>query len=151
MQRLAIVAALLVTACSAAKAPSDLKLTDGWARETASGQSTAAAYVTISNNGTGADQLVGASSAIASHAMIHQSSAEDGVARMRHLDDGLAIPSKAALQLAPGGTHIMLMGLARPLKAGETVPLTLNFARSKPRQVGIRILDAATAGRKGSR
>lgn len=150
MNRLAIAAALLLASCGEGRTPSDLKLTDGWARETAPGQSTAAAYVTISNNGTGDDRLVGASSAVAEHAMVHQSSADDGVARMRHLDEGLNIPSKAALQLAPGGTHVMLMGLKRPLKAGETIAVELKFERSEPRSIDIKILDAATAGRQGS-
>ena len=148
MHRFAIAAALILTACSQAEAPSDLKLTDGWARETAPGQTSAAAYLTVSNNGTGEDRLVGATSPIAKHSMIHQSRAENGIAKMRHLGAGLKIPSKTALQLAPGGTHVMLTGLERPLKPGETIPVELKFERSRPREIEVKILDAATAGRQ---
>lgn len=150
MNRLLFAAALLLASCGQHRTPSDLKLTDGWARETAPGQTTAAAYLIISNNGTGEDRLVGASSTAAEMTMIHQSSSENGVARMRHLGEGLEIPSKAALQLAPGGTHVMLMGLKQPLKAGETIPVELKFERSEPRAIDVKILDAASAGRQGA-
>jgi copper(I)-binding protein len=150
MNRLVIAAALLLASCGQGRPPSDLKLSDGWARETVPGQTTGAAYLVISNNGTGEDRLVGASSAAADHAMVHESSAVNGVARMRHLDDGLGIPSKAALQLAPGGAHVMLIGLKKPLEAGETIPVELQFERSRPISIDVKVLDAATAGRQSA-
>ena len=48
--------------------------------------------------------------------------------RMRPLPAGLTVPPGGAAALAPGGRHVMLIGLRRPLGAGTIVPLTLHFA-----------------------
>jgi copper(I)-binding protein len=138
---------LALTLAVAACAPAGPKLSakDGWARET--GQSgTAAAYFTVLNQG-GADQLVGVRASIG-RAMLHESSLQDGVARMRQLDpkEGLVVPSNGRLRLAPGGAHVMITGLDRPLKAGDRFALTLQFARARPEKVEISV-QPATADR----
>jgi copper(I)-binding protein len=68
--------------------------------------------------------------------------------RMRAIDpaQGMVVPSNGKLALAPGGAHVMIMGLSQPLKAGEGFDLTLQFARSKPKQVRIMVKPAAEGG-----
>lgn len=70
---------------------------------------------------------------------MHSSSNEGGIARMRPLADGLTIPGGATVNLAPGGNHVMLEQLKRPLKAGEKVPLTLSFERSGVRRIEAQV------------
>ena len=111
------------------------------------GQNTAAAYLTVVNNGAGSDRLVGVSSDAAGHAMLHSTAVNDGVMRMRDVDDGLAIPSKAAVELSPGHTRIMLTGLKQPLKRGDTIRVRLDFERSADQDLEVKILDPAAAGR----
>jgi copper(I)-binding protein len=54
---------------------------------------------------------------------------------MQELEAGLPLPAGDAVQLKPGGTHVMLMGVAEPLRAGQSVPLTLTFAQAGPVEV----------------
>ena len=115
------------------------------------GQTSSAAYLVIINNGTGADRLIGVKSDVAAHTMLHSTSMEGGVMRMRHLSDGLEIPSKAAVELSPGRTHVMLMGLKDPLKRGEKFTLRLRFKRSGEKDAVIKVLDPSSAGLQEAR
>ena len=151
MKRLAFVLAFALAGCGREQAAPDLKLSNGWARETVPGQNAAAAYLTIVNNGAGSDRLLGVSSEAARHAMLHSTSMDGGVMRMRHLSDGLAIPSKAAVELSPGRTHIMLTGLKQSLHSGQTITIRFDFERSADRAFEVKILDAASAGLQGAR
>lgn len=151
MHRFALLLALLAAACGGEPARPQLKPTDGWARESVASQTSAAAYFTIANNGTGADRLVGVKSEAASHAMLHSTMTQEGVVRMRHLQGGLEIPSKTAVELSPGRTHVMLTGLKAPLRRGEKVKLQLQFERSGRKQAVIKVLDPLSAGRQESR
>lgn len=134
-------AALLVAACGAPKAP-DIAVSDGWARATAPGQDGGALYLTIVNRG-GEDRLVEVTLPRARQAMVHDSSIEGGVMRMRALPDGLAIPAATTVKLAPNGTHIMLTGLDAPLRPGERMAVTLRFAKSGSKEATIDVEDAA--------
>ena len=131
-------------AALAACSPTGPKLDvhDGWARETGSAD-TAAAYVTIDNKG-GADKLAGVRSTIG-QAALHESAMEGGVMRMRPIDpdEGLVVPSNGTLRLAPAGAHVMIMGLKRPLEAGDRFDLTLLFDKAGPRKVTVAVKPAA--------
>ena len=83
--------------------------------------------MTIANTGTAADRLTGGSTPVAGRVEIHTMSMDGGVMRMRQLKDGLEIPAGGEATLKPGSFHVMLMDLKQPLKAGDTVPLTLTF------------------------
>ncbi len=129
-----------LAACSAQDP--EISASDGWARET--GQSdTAAAYVIIANDGA-ADQLVGVRSSIG-EAMLHETSMDAGVMRMRPIDSaqGLVVPSNGKLALVPGGAHVMVTGLKQPLKAGDRFNITLLFAKAKPKRVDISVRSAS--------
>ena len=87
----------------------------------------AAGYMGISNEGDHVDRLIGVEVAFAAQAVLHTTEiSADGVARMRHVE-ALEIPAKDVVVLEPGGYHIMLMGLTRPLAVGDMLPATLIF------------------------
>ena len=72
-----------------------------------------------------ADRLTGVSTPVAGTAELHQTINENGVLRMRPVSDGMALPPGHAVTFAPGGLHVMLMDLKRPLTQGDVFPLTL--------------------------
>ena len=146
MRRLSLVGALLLAACKPATptAPA-IEIRDAWARETAPGQTSGAAYFTIVNTGSEGDTLVSVTTPAASMAMVHGSSNSNGVMAMRMMAD-LPVPGSATVTLAPLGTHVMLTGLSAPLHAGDRVPLTLRFARAGARQVDAAVLPASASG-----
>lgn len=137
MRASTILLSLSIVACSAS--PSRIEVRDAWARET--NAATTAIYLTAANNGGTGDRLTGASSATG-NASLHVTQSVDGIARMRPVpqSEGLALPAGDELTLRPGGAHIMLTGLRRPLRAGDTIPLTLVFAGSgaTPIEVPVR-------------
>lgn len=112
-------------------------ITQAWARATAPGVDVGAVYMTI-DGGPQADQVVSASTSRASMVHLHTVEASGGVAKMRPID-GIDVPAGKRVVLAPSGTHVMLMGLAKPLVAGEKFPLTLHFAKSGDRAVDVTV------------
>jgi copper(I)-binding protein len=102
-----------------------ITIENAWSRPAAAGR-VGVVYLTVKDSGS-ADTLTGASSPVAARAELHESFTENGVSRMRPVGPLQIEPGKP-LTLAPGGLHIMLMGLKQPLKTGETFPVTLTFA-----------------------
>lgn len=99
---------------------------DAWCRPSPNGAQAGACYVTLIPEAN--DRLMGGSTPRASDLQVHDMSMEGGVMRMSQMGAGLPLSRGQAVMLAPGGQHLMLIGLTRPLVAGETVPLTLEFA-----------------------
>lgn len=125
------IAALLSTDAFAHDfAKGDIRIDHPWSRVTPSAAPVAGAYLTVTNSGTIADRLIGGSTPIAERVEIHQMSIDDGVARMRPLTEGVEIAAGATAELAPGGTHIMLIKPSRQLIDGERFAATLEFARA---------------------
>ena len=87
----------------------------------------AGGYVTLRNDGDEAVVLDGASSAAYGSVMLHKSSTDTGMGRMRMVDH-LSVPAHGRVALAPGGYHFMLMDAAKPVQPGQTVQVTLHFA-----------------------
>ncbi|MCW2387287.1 copper(I)-binding protein [Sphingobium sp. B11D3B] len=116
-----------------------------WARETARGQSAGGGFLTITNSARADERLTGGSTPVATRVEIHSMSMEGGVMRMRPLKHGLPIPAGGSVTLKPGSFHIMFMGLKRPLVRGETIPVTLDFARVGKVQVSFAV-EAVTYG-----
>ena len=85
-----------------------------------------------------ADKLVAASSPVAQKAELHTMSMSGMVMKMRPIA-GIDIPAGQAVTLQPGGMHIMLVGLAKPLKTGQTFPLTLTFEKAGSRTVNVAV------------
>jgi periplasmic copper chaperone A len=101
-----------------------------WSRATHSGANTGAVYMTINNRSGTADRLTGASSDVANKVQIHEMKVENGVMRMREITGGLSIPANGSVVLKPGSFHVMLIGLKKPLAAGQNFPLTLTFEKA---------------------
>ncbi|WP_417455965.1 copper chaperone PCu(A)C [Kordiimonas sp.] len=102
-----------------------LSIEKAWARKTSRTVS-AAVYLTITNDTHNMEFLNGVSTDIANMAMIHQSREVDGVMQMDHVDT-LPIAPGETLEFAPGGYHVMLMGLSKPLAKGDVFTITLDF------------------------
>jgi periplasmic copper chaperone A len=111
-------------------------VTDAWSRATAQGQPNGVVYLTVVCDG--ADEILGASSPVADAAELHTTLDEGGVMKMRPVSDIPLVPGKPVI-LAPGGLHIMLMGLHRPLKQGESFPLTLRFKNAPAATVEVAV------------
>lgn len=124
-----VVLALGVLAGDVQADPTDLQIRGAWIRTPLPGVTAAAGYVTFVGASQRSDELVGASSPRAAAIEIHATSSKDGVLRMRPVER-LPIPAGATVRLAPGGTHLMLMGLSAPLAGGESLPVTLTFERA---------------------
>lgn len=133
---------LALAACSAGGEP-DIVVDSLWARATTTGQGTTAVYARIENRGTGADRLESVTIAAPAKASLHRTETTAGVARMRPIEGGLEIPAGEEVHLEPGGTHIMVTGLEKPLRAGERIPIVLRFDRSASRSEIVTIRDAA--------
>jgi copper(I)-binding protein len=106
-----------------------LQVGNPWARATPKGATVGAGYLTITNKGAEADRLIGGSAAPAARFEVHTTVMENGVARMRQVT-GLEIKPGETVELAPGGMHVMLMGLKQPLRQGQTVKGTLVFEKA---------------------
>jgi copper(I)-binding protein len=91
--------------------------------------SEAAGYFTIVNRGQVSDTLTGVTSPLAASAMVHTQVPDGGMMRMTHVEAPV-VPARDSLVLAPGGTHLMLMVLDRLPRPGDSVPVTLTFARA---------------------
>lgn len=101
-----------------------------WVRATPKSAPVAGGYMTITNNGTTPDRLVGGSIDVAKRFEIHEMKMDGGVMKMRELKDGLAIPPGATVELKPGSYHIMMMNLSRPLAKGAKLKGSLTFEKA---------------------
>jgi periplasmic copper chaperone A len=140
---LALAAGLTVLSGAALAQSSDVKVTDAWARATPAGAQAAAAYVTVES--PAGDRLTGVSTPVAQTADIHEMTMDGNVMKMRQVD-GVDLPAGKAVTLKPGGYHIMLTGLSKPLKEGDTFPLTLDFAKAGSRQVTVSVAKVGAMG-----
>lgn len=132
------IALLTLAACSPggdadSGAPATVQAAGAICRPTPVGRQMTGCYLTLT--AASADRLVSASSPDANMVQIHESRIESGMMMMNELREGLALPAGEAVALAPGGDHLMLMGVQEPLVAGDTVALTLTFETSPPLEV----------------
>ncbi|MFA5902147.1 MAG: DUF1775 domain-containing protein [Hyphomicrobium sp.] len=89
-------------------------------------------YVKITNKGSEADTLLGATSDAAERVELHETTiSADGVASMKKIDTAEIAPGKS-IELKPGGMHLMLIGLKAPIKEGDAVKAKLNFKNGGP-------------------
>ena len=144
--RRAPLAARLALALGGAGAAAErpLAVAGAWARPMAAGTTVAVGYLVITNGGHEADRLQGASSPRAARVEMHESRVEGGIARMRPVTS-LPIAAGGSLRFAPGGLHLMLVGLREPLAAGERVPLRLVFERAGPVEAVLDVSDSPPA------
>jgi copper(I)-binding protein len=123
---LAILAAGLWPLVAAAQQESGLVLEDAWVRALPPSQPSTAAYLTLYNRGDTAIGIVGASADMARTTEIHTTRMVDGLMRMEQLE-GLALAAGERVKLAPGGTHLMLLGLTFMPEPGDTIELCVKL------------------------
>jgi periplasmic copper chaperone A len=124
---LVLALALLCRPLAGLAADGALTVEHPWARPAAVGQM-GVIYLTVTDTGA-PDQLIGVRTPVAADASLHESKMNGTVMEMRPVS-AIPIAPGQPLVLAPGGYHIMLMGLKQALKEGDTVPVTLMFRRA---------------------
>lgn len=128
----ALAALVLLASAAVAQQPS-LVVQNAWLRATP-GSDVAAAYLTVRNVSTATVTITGIESPIARHAMIHETTTQNGQSRMRPHEQ-LVIAPGSTVKFEPGGLHIMLHDLKQPLAVGQTVPLTIKLSGASALQV----------------
>lgn len=137
-------AAALLAGSAHAQSAAPAAVEGAWARASVQGQSASGAFMRI----TASEplQLLRAETPAAGHAEVHEMKMDGGVMKMRALP-ALALPAGQAVELKPGGHHIMLMDLKAPLAKGAQLPLTLVFqdAKGQERRLELQVPVAAAA------
>jgi copper(I)-binding protein len=105
-----------------------------------------AGYAVIRNGAARGDRLLGAACTCAREVQIHVMSTTNGVMRMAPASDGLPVPARGALTLAPGAAHLMILGLTRPVRVGERVTMTLRFQNAGAVQAHFHVVADPSSG-----
>ncbi|MHA6299824.1 copper chaperone PCu(A)C [Devosia sp. CAU 1758] len=119
----------------------DIAITGPFTRATLPNAPVAGGFLTLTNNGIEDDRLIAVITPIAREGQIHEMAIENDVMKMRQLADGLVIPAGETVTLAPGGYHLMFMGLNAPIAEGDAVPVALAFEKA-----GTITIDLIAAG-----
>lgn len=148
MRHLAIIAAAsaAVLLSSAAQAASfkagTLEIVDPWSRPAAA-NGNGAGFMTIVNRGAASDTLVAVETPAARKTEAHRSSTAGGVMKMERQDAGVAVAPGRQVAFAPGGYHLMFLGLTQATKLGDTIPATLVFKSGARLKVQFQVAAAA--------
>lgn len=126
LTRATVISSILLLTSGTSLAAPEVVVTQAWARATVAAQSASGVFMQIAVSEDAV--LVGATSAAAADVQVHQTSQKDNIVRMEHLKSGLALPAGKTTELKPGGSHIMLMQLTKPLTDGELIQLDLRIA-----------------------
>ena len=119
----------------------DLTIDSPWARANPPVVPNSAAYMTIQNSSQQPDRLLEVRGEVAGSVELHNHLNENGVMKMRPVE-AIDIPADGTAVLAPGGFHVMLIGLKAPLTAGDQFPLTLRFEKAGEMSVQVTVRDA---------
>jgi hypothetical protein len=144
VRRLLLPALLLLAALPAAPAAAhgygagDVRVRHPWTRATPPGATVAAGYLEIRNSGRTPDRLTGASSPAAAAVEMHVMAREGDVVKMREVRS-IEVPGRQRFVLDPKGSHLMLVGLKKPLAKGDRVPLVLRFERAGEIRVELEV------------
>ncbi len=105
---------------------------------------TGAVYLELMNHGDAADQLVAVSVAsdVASSVEVHETLIEGEMAKMREIALPMPIEPHQTIEFVPRGKHIMLMGLAKALEAGQYFDLVLEFAKAGQVEARVKVVEA---------
>ena len=148
---------LLLTACSPQSSEqmantdavsdnktSTFEVTDVWARATFAMAQTGAVYLTLNNQTETDVSLLSASvsSDLADEVQLHDMAMNDGMMQMQEMVDGVNVNIGETLEFRPGGKHIMLLGLKKPLNDGDSFELTLRFKNRDELTLLVNVKDA---------
>ena len=148
MSRRAILGAALALPALPARAQEvtagALRIAAPWTRAMRAG-GTGAGFMTIRNTGSAPDRLVAARSPAANVMELHTHIRDGDVMRMRAVP-AIELPAGQEVRLAPGGLHLMLIGLAQSLEPGGRVPVTLVFERAGEVTIQLAVEAAGARG-----
>lgn len=133
-----LLAAVLAVAPVAVFA-ADLDISGAFLRASPKVANAGAGFVTIKNTGATDDTLIGAEAAISKAVELHTHIKDGDVMRMRQVDS-IAVPAGGGAELKPGADHIMFINLHKPLAEGETVAVTLVFAKAGKKVVEMPVM-----------
>lgn len=119
-----------------------LEVKDPWVRASLNPRNTAA-YMTLTNPTDREVVIVSASSPAARVVEMHEVAMEGAAMRMRRVER-IAVPAHGTTSLAPGGRHLMLIDLPRPLAAGERIAIVLRLADGRELEIEAPVRSAAT-------
>jgi hypothetical protein len=117
---------LMLLVLAASPVCAQVSVEQPWSRATPPGAQIGVGFMRLKNAGSAAARVVGASSPVAGRVEMHVTTRDGDVMRMRQVES-FDVPAGGAFELKPGGAHLMLMDLQRPLQQGERVPLTLKL------------------------
>jgi hypothetical protein len=117
---------LMLLVLAASPVCAQVSVEQPWSRATPPGAKIGVGFMRLKNAGSAAARVVGASSPVAGRVEMHVTTRDGDVMRMRQVES-FDVPAGGAFELKPGGAHLMLMDLQRPLQQGERVPLTLKL------------------------
>jgi periplasmic copper chaperone A len=120
-----------------AQSAADVKIEGAWVRVAVEGQKGTGGFMKLTSPAP--MKLVAVSSPVAAVGEVHEMKMQGDVMRMAELKGGLELPAGKAVELKPGGFHIMLLDLKQPLKADSQIPVTLTFANAKGEQSKVEI------------
>ena len=149
---LALIAAVLVLlgviqpAFAADRAADRVIVVEPYARAMPPMQTTSAMFLSLKNTDDAAHALVSASSSVARSVELHTHIMEDGMALMRQVEK-VDLPANATTSLAPGGFHVMLIGLHAPLVEGQTMTATLSFEDGSTKSIEVPIRGLSYPGK----
>ncbi len=136
-------AAFIFASVMASAAHADIIIEKAWVRASAGTNKVTAGYAVITNNGKADDELTAVSTPAAMMSEVHQSTHENGIAKMEAVDS-LKIPAGGKAELKPGSYHVMVMELMQPLKVGETIDMTFTFKQHGDVMVKAIVMPLAT-------
>ncbi len=126
----------------ATQALAEVTATEAWVRATVPKQSATGAFMKLTSTTDVA--LVAAESPVAGIVEVHQMVMSGNVMAMRAIDE-LPLPTGKTVELKPGGYHVMLMDLRKPIAAGDKVPLTLTIRGPGSKEVKLQVTAVARA------
>ena len=133
---------LLLIISSSALFAETLKFENGWARLAPPVSGMTAGYFKLTNTSKKDVTIVGAETDVSKKAEIHDMKMEKGAMSMFHLPD-LLIKAGESVELRPGGKHLMIMGLNKPLKEGQQVNVTLKLADGSSHSTALPVMRKA--------
>ena len=140
--RIGLTASLLGLLAAGTALAGELTVTGAWARSTPPGAGMGAIYLTIDNGSTKSDRLLKLRTSVASATQVHRTEELDGIVRMREVAV-LHVAAGERIEFKPGGHHVMLMGLQKPLVEGQVFELELVFEVAGPRKVRVVVRSGA--------
>lgn len=130
--------ALALVACQPAATGPQIEIKEAWGRPSPMQAGNGAAYMMLENTGSEDDKLISAASDVSEVVELHDMTMEDDVMKMFHID-AVDIPAGGSAELAPGGKHVMFIGLHDQLEIGQVVTVTLEFEKSGQQIIEVEI------------